>query len=233
MALRYALTENLLTADPNDYMAVTTDNPTAGINDIVDRMISRGSTVTKAEALGVLEEFNQAVADLLKTGSNINTELFTIYPTISGVFNSSGEAFNANKHAINLKMRTGNRLKDIHRAIVLERVEGNVYKPVIQVVADLKSGAVNDTVSIGQILSVKGSLLKISEEEAQAGIFFIASGGAETRVTQIVTNKPGELLFFVPANVLPGACVIEIRTIVPGRKGMSVARSPFELTATV
>ncbi len=232
MALRYALAENLLTADPNDYMAVTTDNETVGINEIVDRMISRGSTVTKAEALSVLEEFNQAVTDLLKSGNNISTELFAIYPSISGVFNSPNEAFNANKHAINLKMRAGNRLKDIHRNMVLERVEVNEYKPVIQQVTDLKTGAVNDTVSIGQIISVKGALLKISEEEKEAGIFIIGEGTPETRITHIVKNKPSELLFFIPAGIGTGSCTIEIRTFVKGRKTISITRCPFELTAT-
>jgi hypothetical protein len=57
MPLRYGLVENQLTSDPDDYMAVTLDNYTKGIDDIVERMISRGSTVTTAEALGTLEEF--------------------------------------------------------------------------------------------------------------------------------------------------------------------------------
>lgn len=231
MALRYALTENLLTADPDDYMAVTTDNATAGINEIVDRMISRGSTVTKAEALSVLEEFNQAIVDLIKSGSNISTELFSIYPSISGVFSSPNEAFNTNKHAINIKMRAGNRFKDIHRHISLERVECNVNKPIIQSVTDLKTNAVNETVTIGQIISIKGALLKISEEINEAGIFIIGEGTPEMRITQIVKNKPSELLLFIPSGIGPGSCVIEIRTVLPGRKTLLTTRSPFELTA--
>jgi hypothetical protein len=232
MALRYALAENLLTADPDDYMAVTTDNSTAGIGEIVDRMISRGSTVTKAEALSVLEEFNQAVVDLVKTGNNINTELFTIYPTISGVFNSPSEAFNSNKHAINIKMRAGNRFKNIHQHIALERVEANVNKPIIQTVTDLKSNAVNETVTIGQIVSVKGALLKISEEVKEAGIFIVGEGTPEMRITQIVKNKPSELLFFIPSGIIPGSCAIEIRTVMPARKTLLTTRTPFELIAT-
>jgi hypothetical protein len=232
MALKYALTENLLTADPNDYMAVTTDNPTVGTGEIIDRMISRGSTVTKAEAFSVMEEFYQAVVDAIKAGNNVSTDLFTIYPSISGVFNSSSEAFNTNKHAINIKMRAGSRFKDIHRQIALERVEANENKPIIQQVTDLKTGAVNDTVTVGQIISIKGALLKISEEEKEAGIFIIGEGTPETRVTQIVKNKPAELLFFIPAGIGPGSCTIEIRTFIRGHKTISVTRCPFELTAT-
>lgn len=231
MALRYALTENLLTSDPNDYMAVTTDNPTVGINEIVERMINRGSTVTKAEALGVIEEFNQAVADLLKTGVNINTELFTVYPSISGVFNASSEAFNPNKHSVNLRMRVGNRLKDVSKSIALERVPATANKPYIQLVTDLVSGVVNDTISIGQIVSVKGSLLKIADGTEGAGLFIIGDGKAEVQVTQIVKNKPSELLFFVPVAVTSGPCAIEVRTVTHSSKALKVTRTSFELTA--
>jgi hypothetical protein len=232
MALRYGLTENQLTSDPNDYMAVTTDNQTVGIEELIDHMISRGSTVTKAEALGVYEELGQAVVSFLKSGANISTDLFSIYPTISGVFNSSTEAFNANKHAINLKMRAGSRLKEINKSIALERVDVGTYKSVIQVVTDLKTGAINDTVTIGQIISVKGSLLKISDDQPQAGIFVIGEGTPESRITQIVKNKPSELIFFLPSDIMPGACTIEIRTIIPNRKLLTTTRCPFELTAT-
>lgn len=233
MALRYGLIENLLTSDPNDYMAVTTDNDTVGIDQIVERMISRGSTVTKAEALSVLEEFNQAVVDLAQMGVNINTELFTIYPSISGVFNSSSEVFSTGKHAINLKMRAGNRLRNIHKSIVLERVSISEAKPFFQVVTDLKTGAVNDILTIGQVVSIKGSMLRISEEVPNAGLFIIGEGTPEMRITQLVKNKPSELIFFVPEGILPGACTLELRTIIPGRKTLSTCRSSFELNAVV
>lgn len=231
MALRYGLTENLLTSDPNDYMAVTTDNATVGREEIVERMISRGSTVTRAEALSVLEEFDQAIIDLVKSGVNINTNLFSIYPSILGVFNSSDEVFSPARHSVKINMRAGKRLMDIHKQIALERVELGETKPIIQAVTDLKTGAINSTVSIGQIVSIKGGLLKIAEELPEAGIFVIGEGTPETRVTQIVKNKPSELLFFMPAAMGPGACTIEIRTLIKNRKTITITRPPFELNA--
>lgn len=51
MTLKFALFENNLTSDPNDYMAVVQGLQSKTQEDVIDYMVSRGSTVTKAEAL--------------------------------------------------------------------------------------------------------------------------------------------------------------------------------------
>ncbi|WP_158275717.1 HU family DNA-binding protein [Marinilabilia rubra] len=232
MPLRYGLVENLLTDDPDDLMAVTVDNPTMGIDEIVERMISRGSTVTKAEALGTLEEFKSAVCDIVKDGNNVNTELFVIYPTVAGVFESKSEAFNASKHGINLNLRAGKRLIESSRDLNVERVEISESKPTLKTVTDLKTGAVNESVTVGQIVSIKGGLLKIDTESAEAGIFFIDPDGNAHKASRIVKNKPSELLFFVPDDLTPGTYQVEIRTVLYKRKSLSTGRLGQDIVVT-
>lgn len=233
MALRFGLIENLLTADPSDYMAVTLDNKTMGIDDIINRMISRGSTITKAGALATIEEFNLAVCDIVREGNYVNTELFSVYPSVAGVFNSSNEGFNRNKHAINLNLRAGRRLSEATRNLSVEKVEVVQARPTLQTLTDLKSGSVNESISIGQIASIKGSLLKINgDEDSDAGIFLIADDGKTTKVTRMVKNKPSELLFFVPDELIPGSYLLEVRTVLYKRKAISVGRLNHTLTVT-
>lgn len=232
MALRYGLVENLLTEDPDDLMAVTLDNPTKGIDDIVERMISRGSTVTKAEALGTLEEFKQAVCDIVKDGNNVNTELFAVYPTVAGVFENETESFNPGKHGINLNLRAGKRLVEAGRDLKVERVEVGESKPTLNVLADLKTGAVNESLSVGQIASIKGGMLKINFDNAEAGVFFIDSDGNEHKVSNIVKNKPSELLFFVPDDLPTGTYQVEVRTVLYKRKSLSTGRLGHDIVVT-
>ena len=229
MSLRFHLIENQLTADPNDYMAVTTDAQVVGEEQIIENMISRGSTVTKAEAYSVIEEYSQALFDLLKNGHAIRTELFAIYPSVSGVFNSPSEGFSKNKHAIKLNIRPGKRLTDVIPAIVVERVDGVAVKPVLVSVTDLKTGTTNDTLTHGQIVSIRGSLLKISDH-AEAGIFMINTAGEAIKMENVVKNKPTELLFFVPESLPIGTYSLEIRTSYQNRKSVVTTRSDFDLT---
>lgn len=224
MPLRYGLVENPLTSDPDDYMAVTLDNQTVDIDGIVERMVSRGSTVTKAEALGTLEEFKLAVCEIVKDGFNVNTELFSVYPTVAGVFNDASEGFSSSKHSINLNLRAGRRLTEAVRDLTVEKVAVTESKPVLQLLTDLKSGAVNESASIGQIVSIKGALLKISGEASLVGVFFIASDGTETQITDFVKNKPSELLFFIPDDLAVGSYDVEVRTTIKQRKQLSVGK---------
>ncbi|HEY5750423.1 MAG TPA: DNA-binding domain-containing protein, partial [Chryseolinea sp.] len=71
--IKYSLFENRLTPDPDDQMAVVQPISTKSMEEVVDLMISRGSTVTKAEALSVMEELGIAMAQLLKDGHNVVT----------------------------------------------------------------------------------------------------------------------------------------------------------------
>ena len=51
MAIRYALFENHLTSDPDDYTAQVRITGSADLDVIAQRMIDQGSAVTKAETV--------------------------------------------------------------------------------------------------------------------------------------------------------------------------------------
>jgi len=112
MALRYGLIPNHLTDDPNDCMAVTTNNDTINVEQIVKQMIGKGSTVTKAEALSVIEEFEYSIVDAIQKGNNVSTNLFKVAPSISGVFVNSEDGFDSSRHAVKLNLNPGKRLTE-------------------------------------------------------------------------------------------------------------------------
>ena len=55
--LKYALRENLLTPQPNDYMAQVTDSRSYNLEQIIDKMIERGSTLTKADITAAMQVY--------------------------------------------------------------------------------------------------------------------------------------------------------------------------------
>ncbi|MDE5422127.1 DUF4469 domain-containing protein [Ancylomarina sp. DW003] len=230
MALRYGLILNHLTDDPDDYMGLVTDNDTITTEQIVEQMVGKGSTVTKAEALSVIEEFNYAVVDAVANGNNVNTELFKVYPSLSGVFVNDQDTFDKNRHSIRLNLNAGKRLAEAIANIELRKVELSLPQPVIQRFTDLKTKTINESFSPGQIASVKGALLKFDEEDDKQGIFFIAADSSETRVSNVVKNKPSELLFFVPESLTTGTFQIEVRTIFKNNKSMRTGRLLIDLT---
>ncbi|HZL11127.1 MAG TPA: DNA-binding domain-containing protein [Prolixibacteraceae bacterium] len=140
MTLKFALFENNLTSDPDDYSAVVQDLQSKTQEDVIDLMISRGSTVTKAEALSVNEEYTIALVQLLKDGYSINTPIFNLSPSIKGVFHGADESFNKASHSVKINVTPGARIREIGSEITVERVKGASPQPDIEYLDDLGSG---------------------------------------------------------------------------------------------
>lgn len=224
MPIKYALFPNNLTSDPDDYMAVVQDQRTITIEDLIDEMIGRGSTVTKAEALSVLEEFEAAVERALKSGDSIITPLFRISASIKGVFLSETESFDRNKHYIRLNVLPGNRINEIAIGIEVEKIPATSPMPVLQNFKDIASDHFNETLTPGGVGEITGSLLKIDPEDEDQGIYFIASDGTESKVTTIIRNKPGNQIFMIPNGLVSGEYELEVRTILHHTKQVRKGR---------
>jgi hypothetical protein len=187
-------------------------------------MIGKGSTVSRAEALSVIEEYEYAIADAIQKGNNLNTGLFKVHPSISGVFINDEDGFDETRHAIKLNLNPGQRLIEASEKIELKKVEIVSPQPVIQQFINLKSNTVNENFTPGQVASIKGSILKFDLEDAQQGIFFIADDGTETKASNVIKNKPSELLFFVPEGLTTGTFQVEVRAILHKGKTLKKGR---------
>ena len=75
MPIHYALHENNLTSDPNDYTAYVQPVDTVEMDDVIERMIQRGLTVVKADILSVLEDYYAAIESMVLEGMNVNTPM--------------------------------------------------------------------------------------------------------------------------------------------------------------
>ena len=105
MKLKYGLVPNDLTPDPLDQRAVVYVEEVKTLEDIVEEMISRGSPITKAEALSSVEEYYGTIARFLGQGYTIHTPAYSITPVIKGVFANEDERFNSGKHQVQLSLR--------------------------------------------------------------------------------------------------------------------------------
>ncbi len=228
MALKYALFENHLTDDPSDYMAVVQLQASKSQEDVIDLMIGRGSTVTKAEALSVLEEYAAAIEQLLREGQALNTPLFNLSPTIKGVFTSEDESYNVATHTVKINVTPGKRLKQVANEIEVQRVAGVSPQPDLLYVDDLGSGTRNEQLTPGNIARLKGSRLKFDPTDPLQGIFLVSEANEETRISTVSRNKPAQLDFLVPA-LAPGLYKLVVRTLLKNTKTIRSGTLQVEL----
>lgn len=212
MAIRYILRENRLTSDPDDYTASVLHDRVADLNAVADRMVERGSTVTRADILSVLEDFQGALESILLEGANVNLPFGNFSSSIRGVFASHGDRFDDARHQLVPTVTAGKRLKAAFaQPPTLEKTEAVVPMPNLQTYTDLNSGERDAIATPGGMGQIAGHRLRFDASAAEQGIFWIAEDGSETRVAVVGQNKPARLMFLVPE--LPaGEYALEVRS---------------------
>jgi hypothetical protein len=219
MSIKYSLVENLLTPDPNDHYPQVQLTGRATQEDLAARMVSLGSTVGKADILAVLSLLDDAAESFLLQGYRVDLAgIVDIYPRMQGVFNGPGDGFDKSRHTLGVTANPSpGFISRIRQDAKVSKEETVKPLPNPLEFRDAATGNSNGPVTKGNIGTLSGSRLKIDSAKPDEGIFFIAStGGTETKVATVSTNKPGQLVFLIPATLASGEYSIQVRARIFG-----------------
>jgi hypothetical protein len=193
---------NLLTEDPNDYVARVISERTLNTSDVCKAAVTRGGAATTAEAMEHnVNLFLKEMGYQLSDGFSINTGYFTANTLIRGVFNSPTETFNTDKHAILYQFNQGDLLRKELPNIAVEISGIGDSSITVNEVIDIKTGSVNDLITPNRNLRIKGYKLKLAGENPAVGVYFINKETSErikVDPSEIATNNPGELMIVTP-----------------------------------
>ena len=210
--LKYALRENLLTPEPNDYMAQVTDSQSYDMEKVIDKMIERGSTLTKADITAVMQVYTETICSLLEEGFQINTPLINTSMSISGVFNGATDSFDSSRHNVNINITPGTKLKETLSKVKTQKVEAASTDPFVTEVKDIVSGKVNENLTAGGILQAVGARLKFDNSDESQGVFLVPETGNAVRCGIVAENKPARIMAMIPADITAGTYYLEIRS---------------------
>lgn len=217
MSLKYALVENLLTSRTNDYVAKPQEVRSHDLASITERMIQKGSTITKTDTLAVLNTFFEVVKEITQEGETIHTELIHTNFSIQGVFDSATEKFDPKKQKLKINVNAGKKLKKALPLVTLEKTTTTEPLPNLVEVKDSISGSVNDRITSGGVVEIIGSMLKVEGTKTANGVFFTAQDGTAHKVNTIVENKPSKLIVICPT-LTPGKYTLQVTTQYSGSK---------------
>jgi hypothetical protein len=213
MTIHYALFENHLTTDPADYTAVVQPAGSADTKAIADRMVQQGSTVTRADIAAVMEDMIAASESLLLEGFRVNLGgLCELYVRLKGVFDGAVDTFDPSRHRLEAGANAGSRLRArIAADGTVAKDETILPSPSPIEYVDLGSGETNTTITCGNIGTLNGHRLSFNPA-ADEGIWLIHDGGSEIDITAVQKNKPGQLVFLIPAGIPSvGSYFFEVR----------------------
>ena len=200
MPIQYALFENNLTADPDDYAATVQISGSADGDDLVQDIVDQGSTVGRPDILAVTAALKLACQRRLEQGQRVNYfGMMDFFPRIKGVFTGPTDGFDPARHRVDVGANPGGELRDaVRAAATVEKVEAVKPAPNPVEYRDIDSDSTNDSVTPENIGQLSGSRLKFDPTEADEGLYFVATAGGETKVLTVQKNKPSQLVFLVP-----------------------------------
>lgn len=233
--IKYALRENLLTAEPDDYMAQVTDSQVFTMDDIIDRMAKRGTTVTRTDLVAIMTLYKEECAAIIGEGGQLNTPLINTQASITGVFNGADDTFDKSRHVLKLNITAGTALKEAISNAKLTKVEGSNTDPYISSVKDKITGSASE-IKAGSVMELTGSRLKFDAGDIEQGVFVIAGDKSEIRCASVVENKPARIIVLLDAGVPAGEFSLELRTKINSSshklKALKTGRFRKVLTAT-
>ncbi|MGL4907994.1 MAG: DNA-binding domain-containing protein [Bacteroidales bacterium] len=202
MTLKYYLVENQLTERKDDFMAHSTNHNSYSIEQVAERMLKRGTMLTKADILAVLEVYHTEVADIVTAGEGVHTPVFNISSSIAGVFTGASDSFDPTRHKININLNVGTLLRDAKKRMKTEKVSAPEQQSHISEVIDVKTKSVNDLLTPNRPMRILGQKLKVEGNDPLVGVYLVNANDPTQRSkvesTDIVTNNPSELVVVVP-----------------------------------
>ncbi len=234
MPINYALFENNLTSDPDDFNAVVQITTGIDTDAIIKRVLDQGSTVTEADLRASAADLVKATRSFLLEGARVHFfGLADFFPRVKGKFTGPTDSFDPLRHSVDVAANPGTRVRNEVRAgATVQKVEAVKPAPNPIQFADNGSSTTDDQVTVGNIGTVVGSRLKYDEAQADEGIFFIATAGGETKVANaaVQTNMPATVLFLIPATLIAGTYNLEVRARVSGGTQLRIGRLDATLT---
>jgi len=211
--ISYGLYKNLLQNGKGYYRAQVQPVRSCGLDEVIERMIQHGSTLTKQDVMAVLDEFFDTVELLVLEGNNVVTPLANFSVSIKGNFTSTDDSFDSSRHQIEPIVNPNQALRRLIKSKAQVQQQ-QASRPMPQPEEYLNPN--NNETSPDQLVPgggaiVRGHQLQFDPVDPEQGIYLANGDGSSTRAEVILRNTNRELSFLVPAGLHPGTYTVEVR----------------------
>ena len=235
MSLTYSLTENLLTANANEFKAQPVNVRSYTMSEIIQRILARNPGLSQAQITAAIDEFFKESSMIIEDGGALNTPLMNTQPSIAGVFHGATDVFDPKRHRVKTNVFPGKMLQKATAGIKTQKAQTADPMPFILEVHDVLSDTFNEQLTPGGVIQIWGGRLRLATENPENGIFLTDDLAQTIKLTTIIENKPARIIAMLPQDLPAGTYTLELRTsfVNSGKesKSMKTGRFNRELTA--
>lgn len=207
------LRPNLLTEDPNDFIAIPVIVGSIGIKEIIQELLKEGMEIKVETAEDIIKRFNRKVSQMVLSGYAVNTGLSYMKPAIKGVF--TDKTWDADKHTIYVNIRQGADLRNATKNAKADILGEQASPMSIFSITDKATGKTDGTLTKGKNAEIKGTYIKIQGDHPDNGIYFTnveTKAKIKVDTPDIVINEPSRLMILVPTTLEAGNYELSITT---------------------
>jgi hypothetical protein len=131
----------------------------------------------------------------------VSNDWFTIYPHISGVFESPHDAADPEKHKVSARLSARKRFRDSTKNTTVS-IDGLAdTNGFIDFLADLEERDTNHNVYLpGHMIIIFGTRIKIAGDNPSNGVYFVPTDGKTpaVKMARIGENTPSKIIGIAP-----------------------------------
>ena len=198
---------------------------------LIDRMLEMGSSVTRADILAVVNNFEQAIKNICLEGNKVTLEGFCQFtPTIGGTFEHETDGFDSTRNEIYITSQiSASYNRDFAQKAVMEKITVDQKKPILLEVVNVADKKVNTNVKVNGIVTISGESLKFDETSTDEYLRFINADNPNesVKITQIQKVTDKEIVFLFPQTTILEGCFevasrMDTATLKTGRTSFNV-----------
>lgn len=198
----------------NRYMAeVDLIHEPVDIPKIARQIIESGSEFQYETIVNIATQYEKMIFENIMKGRRVHTPNLYILPRVNGVWPHANAQYNPEEHQATISAVPSNKLRQALRTIGFDILGGRNNSARISRIIDDITQRRDNTVTSGDIITLEGTHIKITDEDPDTGIFFVHPDGTETMVKhRLIFNEPKRLVSYVPRDLAPGEYQVIIRT---------------------
>jgi hypothetical protein len=229
--IRAKLYTNHLHPENGAYNARADNDRTLNTMDVCTTAKTRGGYPGDInELLDAVNWYNSELAYQVCDGYAVTNDWFTVYPHISGHFESPHDAADPEKHKISIRITARKRLRDIAKNIKIT-IEGLADTGgFIDFLLDQEEHEIKHNLYLpGNMIAIYGKKIKIDGDNPANGVYFVPTDGSPAvKMARMGENGAAKITGIAP-DTLYAYNRIEIRTQFNG-SGSNFLKEPRVIT---
>lgn len=107
MTIKYYLVSNPISRAIKNFVARVVPNETLNNDQIIEKMLKRGTSATEADIRHILTLYFDVATDEVASGNSLTTPLANVRPGVQGTFDSASDTFDRSIHVTKATFRKG------------------------------------------------------------------------------------------------------------------------------